>query len=830
MKREFTVTGMSCAACSAHVRKAVEKLGAEEVNVNLLTGEMTLVSETLGDAEIIRAVEKAGYGAKPKNATTKADTSGEPDTEKDEFKDSLFRFIVSACFALVLLYVSMGSMLGAPLPPFLAGHNNAVSFALAQFLLTLPIIYLNRNYFLNGFRRLFKFSPNMDSLIAVGASAALIYGLIVTFRLSYALGAQDMETVKALHMQLYFESAGIILTLARLGKTMEMRSKKRTKDAIKKLVALRPETAKIIVDGIEKTVKTSEVKAGDLLIVRPGEVFPVDGEVVSGSASVNEANVTGESIPVYKSKGDKVISSTLALNGTVTYVAQKVGEDSAINTIIRLVKEASSSKAPISRLADKISGVFVPAVFAIALVAFAVNLIVLGDFARAFSIGISVLVIACPCALGLATPVAVMVGTGKGAENGLLIKSAEKLEILHKVGVVVLDKTGTVTEGKPEVVSVDSGDEKTLLSVAYSLEKMSAHPLSTAIVEHCEKQGVTAKTVDDFALVEGMGIRGNIDGETYYAGGEKYARSLDHEIDLSAYARRGETPLAFFTGGRLIGVISVKDRIKPTTPIAVKRLKELGIKVVMLTGDNETTARAIASEAGIDEVYASVLPSGKRDVIADIQSKKQAVAMVGDGVNDAPALTQADVGIAIGKGSDVAVDSADVVLVRSDLNDVYNAVRLSRRTINTVKLCLFWAFFYNVVGIVLASGIFGFAGIYLTPEIGALAMSFSSVCVVTTALTINFFRPKREQTEQTEQIETKPTITVKKENKMEKLEIKVTGMMCAHCENRVETAVKELPGVSSAKADHEKNLLTVEGEKLDEGRIKEAVVSAGYTA
>lgn len=843
MKRKFKVTGMTCSACSSHVQKATEKVdGVNEAQVNLLDGSMVVeCNENVTDNQIITAVTKAGYGASAisENGTDTVRVAEEKsENEGSEFKKSLGILIFSAVFTLLLMYVSMGEMLSLPTPDFLRGHNNSVTKALLQFILALPVVYANREYFINGFKKLFRLAPNMESLIAVGSLASLVYGLYVTFALSYALANGDEATLHALHMQLYFESSATILTLVRLGKTLEAKSKERTTDAIKSLVALAPDSATKIVDGKEIVVNVKDIRLGDILVCKSGEAFAVDGTVLSGECSVNQANITGESIPVQKKAGDGVISSTTNLNGIVTYKAEKVGEDTAINTIIRLVREAGSSKAPVSRLADKISGVFVPTVFAIAIVSLIVWWIISGSFATAFTYGISVLVIACPCALGLATPVAIMVSAGKGAENGLLIKSAEKLETAHKITTVVLDKTGTVTEGKPEVCGVYAKDIDKLLTVAYSLENSSSHPLSVAITAYCKTQHVLLKTVTNYQDIEGKGIKGDVDGVTYYGGNNALVTSLGFtEISkINELASNGETPLAFVSDNEILGIISVKDKVKESSIYAIDKLKKRGIKVVLLTGDNARTAQAVAKDVGITDVVSDVLPSQKGENIKALQQSGEVVAMVGDGVNDAPALTTSDVGIAIGKGADVAVDSADIVLVRNDLSDVYNVIALSKRTLTTIKICLFWAFFYNVIGIAFACGAFAFAGLSLTPEIAALAMSFSSVCVVTSALTINFFKPKRiaQNVTSHEKISVKTEsieFEIKEKKSMKTITVKVEGMMCPRCEKHVCDALKKIDGVVDATASHESGTATVTLSKdVDEGVIKSAITEAGYEA
>ena len=829
MKKDFKITGMTCSACSSHVTYAVEKVeGVKDVNVNLLTNSLSCsVNDESCVGKIITSVKNAGYGIKEKTNNL------EESEAKSEYKKSLKTLCYSLFFAVLLLYFSLFSMLGAPLPLFLDGTENKAWLALVQLALTIPIVWLNLNYFINGYKRLIKSAPNMDSLIAVGASGALLYGIIVLFILFFAKSSGDLATMTYYGSQLYFESAGIILTLVRLGKTMEAKSKDKTTDAIKKLVALTPDTATRISNGKEEEIKLSDVQIGDVLLVRPGEIFGVDGEIISGASSVNEANITGESIPVYKQVGNKVISSTHNLSGAVTYKAEKVGEDTAINTIIRLVKEASSSKAPISTLADKVSGIFVPAVFGISVITF-LCWIFLSDFSTAFMTALSVLVIACPCALGLATPVAIMVSTGKGAENGILIKSAQKIETMHQISTVMLDKTGTITYGAPTVTHVVVYDE-ILLDVAYSLESMSAHPLSSPIVEYCKAKGAKKNEVELFSIIDGKGIEGRIDGVLYVAGGVSLLKEKNEEILtlISKRSEKGETPVIFATGEKILGIIFAKDEIKKSSVFAVSELKKKGIEVVMLTGDNEKTAQAIAKEVGINKVVSSLTPQEKCEEIIKAQTAGKRVAMVGDGVNDAPAMAKSDVAIAIGKGADVACDCADVVLIRNDLCDVVNAINLSKRTLSTIKLCLFWAFIYNVIGIVLACGAFRFIGISLTPEIGALAMSFSSVCVVSTALTINLFKVKRLAQNETNAVEIleQNTVKINEENeenkKMEKI-IKVKGMMCPHCEKRVKNICEGFDGVTCATPSHEIGEVKIEGEGYDLDKIISAIDSDGY--
>lgn len=756
MKDKFSVTGMSCSACSAAVDRSVRKLpGVQEVNVNLLTNSMTVdFDETAtGRDAIIKAVVDAGYNASEFSehpAASAIEKAANP--VSDDLKEMKYRLIVSFSFLIPLLYVSMGRMIGLPQPAFLTGMQNSVPFAFLQFLLTLPILYVNRKYFRVGFKTLFHGSPNMDSLIAIGSTAAVAYGAFSIFAIGAALGAMDMKTVEKYSMNLYFESAAMILSLITLGKYLETRSKGKTSEAISKLLDLAPKTAVVERGGQEKEIPVEEVQVGDILVVRPGQSIPVDGTVTEGSSSVDQSALTGESIPVEKHPGDKVAAATINKTGFFKFRADKVGNDTSLAQIIRLVEEASSSKAPIAKLADKISGIFVPVVISIAVLATAVWLLLGYSFSFSLSIGIAVLVISCPCALGLATPVAIMVGTGKGASNGILIKSAQALETAHTIHTVVLDKTGTITEGRPRVTDIltaPSVNENELLQVAASIEKPSEHPLADAIVEKAKEASLPLKSADSFEAISGRGIVAVIEGKQYAAGNlaymsERHVDSSALQAAADALAQNGKTPLFFAEAERLLGVIAVADVVKPTSHKAIEQFKALGIDVVMLTGDNKKTAEAIKRQLGIDRVVAEVLPQDKESEVRRLQESGKKVAMIGDGINDAPALARADVGIAIGAGTDVAIESADIVLMKSDLLDAVTAIELSRATIRNIKQNLFWAFFYNSIGIPIAAGVFYGLGLLLSPMFAAAAMSLSSVCVVTNALRLRFFRPRHQ--------------------------------------------------------------------------------------
>ena len=849
MKQKFTVTGMTCSACSAHVDKAVRKLeGVSEVNVNLLGGSMTVEYDPAAESPeaIIAAVDAAGYGcALPQAAAGKGDARVDARAEaakqmEEELSGMKRRFLVSLCFLVPLFYIAMGHMMGWPLPAFFHDSRNALAFAFLQFLLVLPIMYINDKYYRVGFKTLFHGAPNMDSLIAVGSAAAVIYGIAAIFQIGYGLGHGDMERVEHWAMDLYFESAGMILTLITLGKFLETRSKGKTSQAISRLMDLAPKTATVLRDGVETEVPVEEVAVGDLILVRPGASIPVDGVVTEGSSSVDESALTGESIPVEKGPGDKVVSASINKSGSFTFRATRVGDDTTLAQMIALVDEAASSKAPIAKLADKVAGVFVPVVMTIAAVTAIVWLIATGgDITRALTAGVAVLVISCPCALGLATPVAIMVGTGKGAENGILIKSAQALETLHSIQTIVLDKTGTVTQGRPRVTEIRPAEgvtEEELLCVAASLEKPSEHPLAEAIVHEAEERNIPLVPAEGFQALHGRGVQADLQGSAFLAGNR--AMMEENGVDLGthlatadALAENGRTPLYFAQDGRLMGVIAVADTVKPTSAAAIAAFRDLGIDVVLLTGDNRRTADAIGRELGVSTVIAEVLPQDKERVIADLQAQGKKVAMVGDGINDAPALARADVGLAIGAGTDVAIESADIVLMKSDLMDAVTAVELSKATIRNVKENLFWAFCYNSIGIPLAAGVFfPILGWQLSPMFGAAAMSLSSVSVVSNALRLKLFKPKHtapaspevpaepETTKSTPQNEKGVSVMEKK--------IMIEGMMCQHCVAHVTKALTGLPG-ETADVSLEGKCATVSGPATDE-ELKKAVEEAGY--
>ena len=835
MKQKFDVTGMTCSACSAHVEKAVCKLeGVRTVQVNLLSNSMQVeYDEGVLSAEgISSAVGQAGYAARPAGAQKTAAAAVREDPMAGELDSMKRRMAASFCFLLPLFYISMGHMLGAPLPSFLLGRENAFAFAFVQLLLTLPILYINDKYFKVGFKTLFKGAPNMDTLIAVGSSAAVVYGIFAIFQIGFGLGHGDWAKVEKYHMDLYFESAGMILTLITLGKFLETRSKGKTSEAITRLMDLAPKTARVLRDGQEIEVPVEEVQVGDLLVVRPGQSIPVDGVVVEGRSSVDESALTGESMPVDKAPGDKVATASLNKSGAFTMRAVHVGEDTTLAQMIRLVEEASSSKAPIAKLADQVAGVFVPAVMVIAAVTAAAWLLIDGSVTEALTSGVAVLVISCPCALGLATPVAIMVGTGKGAEHGILIKSAEALETLHTIDTVVLDKTGTLTQGKPVVTDIlpaPGVTEDRLLTMAASLEGSSEHPLAAAILE--KAQSLPRLAVTDFTAVHGRGVRAALDGELCLGGNLAMLREAGIDpLDLSqtadALAAQGKTALYFASEAQKqpLGLIAVADTPKPTSRDAVAAFRELGLDVVMLTGDNQRTAQAIGQELGVTQVLAEVLPQDKERKVSQLQQEGKRVAMIGDGINDAPALARADVGLAIGAGTDVALESADIVLMKSDLLDAAAAVELSRATIRNIKQNLFWAFFYNTLGIPLAAGVFVGLGLLnwrLDPMFAAAAMSLSSVTVVSNALRLRFFKSKF-QTEPKSEMQQGGTTVMNKTMKIE-------GMMCTHCTGRVEKALAAIDGVDKVEMSLEgKSAALTLSKDVDNQVLTGAVTEAGY--
>ena len=844
---------MTCSACSAHVEKAVNKLeGVSSAEVSLMTNSMSVVYDeaALSPQDIIQAVVQAGYGASLPQGKGSAQTAPPPGSGlEQELAAMKHRFLWSLVFLIPLFYISMGHMLGAPLPAFLLGTENAVAFGLTQLLLTLPIMYLNDKYYKVGFQTLLRRAPNMDSLIAVGSSAAVIYGVFALYQMGYGLGHGDLELVERYHMDLYFESAGMILTLITLGKFLETRSKGKTSQAITHLMDLAPKTAHVLRDGAEVEIPVEEVRVGDHIVVRPGQSIPVDGVIVEGSSAVDESALTGESLPVDKGPGDKVAAASINRSGSFTFEALRVGEDTTLSQMIRLVEEAAASKAPIAKLADRVAGVFVPVVMAIAAVTAIAWLIATGgDVTRALTTGVAVLVISCPCALGLATPVAIMVGTGKGAENGILIKSAQALETLHTVDTVVLDKTGTLTQGKPvvtDVIPAQGLEENDLLLLAACLEGPSEHPVARAIVEEARSRQLPLTSPQDFSALHGLGVRGTLAGRACLGGNLRLMEQSNIPLeDLpargEALSEEGKTPLYFSDGQRLLGLIAVADTPKPTSAQAVDAFHQLGLEVVMLTGDNQRTAQAIGRQLGVTQIMAEVLPQDKESVVRRLQEEGKKVAMVGDGINDAPALARADVGLAIGAGTDIAMESADIVLMKSDLLDAAAAVELSRATIRNIKENLFWAFFYNALGIPLAAGVFYALGIthfMLNPMFAAAAMSLSSVCVVSNALRLRMFHSKfkapRPQETAQEACSGACPLAQAEETKggndtMEK-KINIEGMMCQHCVAHVEKALTALGGVSSAKADLEGKCATVTlAAPVSDQELKDAVTQAGY--
>lgn len=878
MKERFDVTGMTCSACSSHVEKSVSKLtGVENVSVNLLTNSMQVEFDEnkLDTAGIIKAVEDAGYGAAVKDGHAKSGTktSGQSDSQENSglsaveqnVKNMKKRLIVSLIFWIPLMYVSMGHMiyqwLNIPMPPFtmnfLHGNENAITYAFTQFLLLLPILIANQKYFKNGFKTLWHRSPNMDSLIAIGAGAAILYGIFAIYRIGYAMGHGDMAVVHQYAHDLYFESAGTILTLITIGKYLETKSKGKTSEAITKLLNLAPKTVTVVRDGVEQVIDATDVEKGEIFLVKPGESVAVDGIVLEGKSSFDESAITGESIPVPKQEGDTIVSASINKSGLIRAKATKVGEDTTIAQIIRLVEEASSSKAPIAKMADKIAGVFVPAVITIALITGVIWLISGATFEFAMSTAIAVLVISCPCALGLATPVAIMVGTGKGAENGILIKSGDALETAHQIDTVVLDKTGTITQGKPVVTDIicaagKNADKTQLLQIAGSLEKGSEHPLAEAIVNYCVTNNIALEKVTDFNALFGKGIEGTVSGTHYYAGNEKMMEekgislSTEQKNQIQALAKQGRTPLLFADEKQFLGIVAVADVVKPTSKEAVQKFRDYGIHVIMLTGDNEVTAQAIKEQVGIDEVIAGVLPTQKEEKISALKQAGHKVAMIGDGVNDAPALASADVGIAIGAGTDVAIESADIVLMKNDLLDAVGAVKLSKAVIRNIKENLFWAFFYNSIGIPLAAGVlYPLFQIKLNPMFGAAAMSLSSVCVVSNALRLRWVKlhdAKKTQSEPYQDVTASTIADINQHNALDNnikstnndkgestmtTTISIEGMMCAHCQAHVEKALKEVAGVTEVTVSLENKNAVVTGDASVE-TLKQAVVDAGY--
>lgn len=828
---QYNVTGMSCAACSARVEKAVSSVdGVSSCSVNLLTNSMG-VEGTATSKEIIDAVEKAGYGASLKTKNKKVKSNSDDELKDTQTPKLVKRLVASLVFLAPLMYISMGHMMwGWKLPSFM--ENNHIAMGLAQMLFAIIIMVINQNFFISGFKGLIHKSPNMDTLVALGSGASFVYSTYALFAMTVAQTKGDMSAVMSYMDDFYFESAAMILALITVGKTLEAYSKGRTTDALKGLMSLSPKTANVIRDGKEITVDIDDVAVGDVFVVRPGESVPVDGIVIDGESAIDESVLTGESLPVDKAVDDKVTSATINKSGFLKCKATRVGEDTTLAQIINLVSDASATKAPIAKLADRVSGVFVPTVIAIAIITFIVWLIVPKPFGYALSRAISVLVISCPCALGLATPVAIMVGNGKGAKNGILFKTAVSLEKAGKTQIVVLDKTGTITEGKPKVTDVIPVgiSENDLLQLAYSLEIKSEHPLAKAIVEKAETAQIPPFDITDFESKTGNGLCGTLENSKIYAGSSKYISTVcdvsSVKSDIERLSNEGKTPLLFVKDEKMIGVIAVADTIKQDSPEAIKQLKNMGIKVVMLTGDNKRTADAIGKQTGVDMVISDVLPEGKEAVVKKLQSFGK-VVMVGDGVNDAPALTRADVGIAIGAGADVAVDSADVVLMNIKLSDVCSAIRLSRHTLTNIKENLFWAFIYNIIGIPLAAGVWiPITGWTLNPMFGAAAMSLSSFCVVMNALRLNFVNVTGSKNDRKIK---EVNIDYTEEFKMTKT-IKIDGMMCPHCEATVKKALEAIDGVTSAVASHTEKQATVELSKdVDTAVLEQAVVDAGYT-
>ena len=821
MKEKYNITGMTCSACSAHVTKAVAKVnGVKNVNVNLLSNSMVVeYDDAVSSSDIISAVTEAGYGAEiENNKVTSKQTQKLPyDTELENMRK---RLVISFIFFIPVMYLSMGSMAGLPQFSFFKHYEGSFNYAFTLFLLTIPVLIVNRKYFINGFKALFNKAPNMDSLVALGSSAAVIYGIFAIYKIVHGYTYQETSIVMKYSHDLYFESAVTILTLITLGKYLETKSKRRTRDAVEKLISLTPKTAIVEKDGKEVTVAYDDIQAGNIIVVKPGGIIACDGIIISGAASIDESAITGESIPVEKKQGDKVISATINKTGHIRFKALKVGKDTTLSQIISLVEDAANSKAPISKLADKISGIFVPIVIVIALISGIFWLYMGESYEFALSIAISVLVISCPCALGLATPFAIMVGTGKGAEHGILIKSAESLEMAHNIKAVALDKTGTITEGKMKVVNIQSFkySQNDLLQLAYSMEVKSEHPVSKAIVEKAEELQCKLLNVENFTSYSGLGISCTINNITYYAGNRKFI--LDNNIDITKISNmllpdKAVAPVYIADNNEVIGIIYVADTIKESSIEAVKGFREQGIDVYMLTGDNKETAEHIANQAGINNVYAELLPQDKENIIKEIQNKGK-VAMVGDGINDAPALMRSDLGIAIGAGTDVALESADIILIKNNLLDALTAVKLSHATIKNIKTNLFWAFFYNIIGIPVAAGIFykSFC-ITLNPMIAAAAMSFSSIFVVTNALRLKFFKAEEYS----------------KGDKIMKVIVNVNGMNCNHCKMAVEKALNTVDGVVSAEVNLEaKNASVTLSKEVADSDLMNVVNEAGFEA
>lgn len=837
-KQKFTVTGMTCAACEANVHKTVSRLdGVKKADVNLLSGSMTVEYDesVLSDEEIINSVSSIGYGASlpisEKNSEGSFTSEWEKRKQRAENEQLLMkkRLIWSVVLLIPLMYVAMGPMIGLPVPSVISGMENSLISALIQVIFTVPILFLNRKFFINGLKSLIKRVPNMDSLVAIGSGAAFIYGVAAVFCMAYGFSHNDTELVHKYAHSLYFESSAMILTLVTVGKFLEARSKSKTTDALSRLVELTPKTACVIRNGKETVIPASSIVIGDTVVIRPGDSIPCDGVVKDGRGYIDQSAITGESIPVEKSVEDTVICATVNKNGSFTFTATKVGDDTTLSQIIRLVDEAGSTKAPIARMADKVSGVFVPIVIVIAVITAVVWIITGNGFEFALNSAVSVLVISCPCALGLATPVAIMVGTGKAAQNGILIKSAESLENLHNIDTIVLDKTGTVTKGEPSVTDIlaFSGAEEDFLKIAAAVETGSEHPLGKAVVKEAQQKKLDIPSCEQFTAVSGRGVSAVIDGDVYLAGNAAFAADNDLEaVDQSIinnFANDGKTPLLFYKNKKPYGIIAVADTVREDSKAAIDEFIKRGLDVVLLTGDNKVTAEAIRKKLGIKEAIAEVMPADKDACIKELQQKGRKVAMVGDGINDTPALSRADIGIAIGAGTDIALQSADIVLMKNSLCDVVTAIDLSKSVIRNIRMNLFWAFFYNALGIPIAAGVlYPILGLSLSPMIGSAAMSLSSVCVVTNALRLRFFKPKHT-------INIDNTNQNKGDSNMSKV-LKIEGMMCPHCVAHVTKALLAVEGVSAVDVVLETKSATVSLQKETANDILiKAVTDAGYT-
>ncbi|WP_313956773.1 heavy metal translocating P-type ATPase [Aliarcobacter butzleri] len=832
--QKFDIKGMTCSACSTAVDRNVKKLeGINEVNVNLLNNSMIVKYDenVLNNETIIKKVQDAGYEAfLVENGKKTQKNSTEKNLGKIETNELKNRLIVSFIFAIPLFYISMGHMLNWYLPHLFHGYSNAITFSFTQFLLALPIVFINIKYYKVGFKTLYKGSPNMDSLIAIGTSAAMIYGVFSIYKIGYGLGNNDIDMVIQYSHDLYFESAVIVLTLITLGKFLEARAKENTSEAINKLINLTPKTALVLRNNQEIEIPVDELVLKDIVIVKPGNIVPTDGVIIFGNSSIDESMLTGESLPVSKKVGDKVIGASINKSGSFKFEVTKLGEDTVLSQIIKLIEEASSSKAPISKFADRISAIFVPTVIVISILATVTWLFLGYSFEFALSIGIAILVISCPCALGLATPTAIMVGTGKGAQNGILIKSAESLEIAHTINTVVIDKTGTITEGKTQVTDIFTNEKITqdkLLQLCATIEKNSEHPLADAILKKAQEKAIELLNATDFEALNGLGIKAKVEDRVFYIGNKKLLDSKNISLDLfyeksEKLANEGKTPIFIADENEVLGLIAISDVVKPTSKDAILEFEKMGLEVIMLTGDNYKTANAIAKQININNVIAEVLPQDKEKEIQKLQSLGKKVAMIGDGINDAPALVRADVGIAIGAGTDIAIESANIVLVKSDLLDAVKAIQLSNAVIKNIKQNLFWAFFYNIIGIPLAAGVFyTILGWKLSPMFAGAAMSLSSVTVVLNALRLKLFEPKisKNLLEQN---------NISKGDKMEKI-LKVDGMTCGHCKARVEKVVSAIDGVDSVDVDLASKNVTVKMSKdISEQTLSDVIVDAGY--